>query len=283
MGYNSQQMLMAATKDKTIGRNIVYLSETLTLQDIKNGMLKKWLRSLIDKKLMPDNRLNQLHDDLIAPEAVAMIAEREFLLELKKNLGSDSWPTDKRWDTKVGFSNWSGIKVKAFRIGTTNFYVKRVIEIDLSRHYLFGNEEAGRKGTIPTTLKALTHLRKLNLCYNFIVGHIPPSIVELPELTEVRLEFNHLSGNLPKGMSALKNLKKLSIDHNKIGGKIDELAQLPAITDLNIHENLFSELIPETMADNNALTHFWFYGNNLSMGPEVTKREKASADWKSQE
>lgn len=276
-------MLMVATKDKTIGRNIVYLSETLTLQDIKDGKLKKWLKSQIDNKFMSDDLLNQLYDELVAPEAVAMIAEREFLLELKKNLGSDSWPTDKRWDTKVGFSNWSGIKVKAFRIGKTNVYVKRVIEIDLNRHYLFGNEEAGRKGTIPNSLGMLTHLRKLNLCYNFIVGSIPPSIVKLAELTEVRLEFNHLSGNLPQGMSALGNLKKLSIDHNKIGGNINELAKLSAITDLNIHENLFSGQVPESMADNNALTHFWFYGNNLSMGPKVTKREKASADWKYQE
>lgn len=276
-------MLMVATKDKTIGRNIVYLSETLTLQDIKDGKLKKWLKSQIDNKFMSDDLLNQLYDELVAPEAVAMIAEREFLLELKKNLGSDSWPTDKRWDTKVGFSNWSGIKVKAFRIGKTNVYVKRVIEIDLNRHYLFGNEEASRKGTIPNSLGMLTHLRKLNLCYNFIVGSIPPSIVKLAELTEVRLEFNHLSGNLPQGMSALGNLKKLSIDHNKIGGNINELAKLSAITDLNIHENLFSGQVPESMADNNALTHFWFYGNNLSMGPKVTKREKASADWKYQE
>lgn len=276
-------MLMVATKDKTVGvRNIVYLSETLTLQDIDSGKFKKWLRSQTDKKLIPDDLLTHLHDELFMPEAKAMIAEREFLLELKSSLGSDSWPSDKQWDTKLGFSNWSGIKVKGFRIGKTNFYVKRVVEIDLSRHYLFGNEEAGRKGTIPTTLKALTHLRKLNLCYNFIVGPIPPTIVELTELTEVRLEFNQLSGTLPKGMSALKNLKKLSIDHNKIGGRIDELAQLPAITYLNIHENLFSGQIPEAMADNNALTHFWFYGNNLSMGPKVTKREKASADWKSQ-
>ena len=276
-------MLMAVTKDKTIGRNIVYLSETLTRQDINDGKLKRWLKSQTNNQFMSDDLLNQLHDELVVPAAVAMIAEREFLLELKKNLGSDSWPTDKRWDTKVGFSNWSGIKVKAFRIGKTNFYVKRVIEIDLSRYYLSGHRESGRSGKIPDTLGVLTYLRKLNLCYNFIVGEIPSSIKRLTKLTEIRLEFNHLTGNLPSGLSAFTNLKKLSIDHNKIEGNINELANLPNIEFLNIHRNLFSGMIPESMANKNALTHFWFYGNNLSMGPNVTKREMSSADWKSQE
>ena len=275
-------MLMAATKDKTLVQPI-YLPEDLSIQDVVNGKLLKRLKSLEGANSIEKGLLNKIYEESIKPVALEMAAEREFLLELKRNLGSDSWPTDKQWDTKKGYSSWSGIKVKDVRVGKTNFYARRVVEIDLSRHYLFGNEEAGRKGTIPSSLGMLTHLRKLNLCYNFIVGSIPPSIVKLTELTEVRLEFNHLSGTLPKGMSALKNLKKLSIDHNKIGGRIDELAQLPAITDLNIHENLFSGQIPETMADNNALTHFWFYGNNLSMGPKVAKREKASAQWKSQE
>ncbi len=274
---------MAATKDKTLVQPI-YLPDTLSVDDIiKDDKLMKWLRSLKDIQKMIANKVDITPIyQAILPDALAMAQEHDFLLQLCENLESSSWPADKKWIKSKGHCSWAGLTFKENRSHGA-ITARRITVINLSRYNLFGNEEAGRKGTIPSSLGMLTHLRKLNLCYNFIVGPIPPTIVELTELTEVRLEFNQLSGTLPKGMSALKNLKKLSIDHNKIGGRIDELAQLPAITYLNIHENLFSGQVPESMADNNALTHFWFYGNNLSMGPKVTKREKASADWKSQE
>ena len=273
---------MAVTRDKTFGREIIYLPDTLSQQDIREGKLKAWLWKQKNASSLSDAMFNEIYAR-IEPDALAMAAEREFLLKLKENLASDSWPKEKRWNTKAGFSTWSGIKVENKRVSNTKIYAKRIVEIDLSRHYLSGHRESGRSGKIPDTLGVLTYLRKLNLCYNFIVGEIPSSIKRLTKLTEIRLEFNHLTGNLPSGLSAFTNLKKLSIDHNKIEGNINELANLPNIEFLNIHRNLFSGMVPESMADKTSLTHFWFYENQLSVGPNVKKRVQKSDEWKDEE
>ena len=286
---------MKKTTKRPLDPGYIYLPDTFTQNDIKRGKLKTWLTNEVNNALVGANRQPTITEKekmietlykILKPEAESMAKERDFLLELRANMASDSWPEDKKWVLTDGFCSWEGIDWLSYSISNTSYSFKfksrHIVGIDLSRHYLFGNEAVGRKGNIPESIGDLKKLRKLNLCYNFISGSIPSRIKELKStLTEIRLEFNQLTGNLPSGFGELINLKKLAIDHNKFEGDINELAKLTNLTWLNIHDNFFTGKVPESMEGIKTLTHFWFYNNKFEvLGPKMKARVNNEKDWK---
>ncbi len=104
----------------------------------------------------------------------------------------------------------------------------------------------------------------LNLSDNFLTGTIQPEIGNLTNLKSLNLSFNQLEGDLPTGLYSLDSLQSLNLGNNSITGEISDeignLLQLEGITTyahmsstqydaLNISNNLFSGLIPESICN----------------------------------
>ena len=102
------------------------------------------------------------------------------------------------------------------------------------------------KGTIPSEIKHLTYLNRLNLVGNDnVYGEIPIELFNLSNLWELKLNINSLSGQLSPNISKLKNLKILRLNNNRFLGSIPpELGQLQNIELISLGINNFSGEIP---------------------------------------
>ena len=106
-------------------------------------------------------------------------ADKEAIICMAKAFGKDeSWLTN-RYGYNSHVSGWEGI------MATDG----RVTAID------WGNERL--TGSIPKEIGDLTHLRCLDLHYNFLSGDIPIELCKLTNLRTLRLYSNHLSCEMP--------------------------------------------------------------------------------------
>jgi Leucine-rich repeat (LRR) protein len=79
------------------------------------------------------------------------------------------------------------------------------------------------KGTIPTTIGALTNLKILYLNNNNLEGTIPNEFFSLSgSLTAVNFGSNRLDGRLSKGWGMLKNLQVLQLYNNSFSGTLPD-------------------------------------------------------------
>ena len=161
----------------------------------------------------------------------------------------------------------------------------------------------GLEGIIPPVIGDLYNLEFLDLWYNNLVGEIPQTLGNLTNLNYLSLGRNQLSGEIPSEIYSLTNLETLHIQENNIAGEISpqigNLVNLSWIMfnnnqlsgeipseisniqndgidpgggiHLQLHNNLLSGAIPETICDMNlaygayADGHHGFkiYGNKL--------------------
>ena len=79
-----------------------------------------------------------------------------------------------------------------------------VVSCDASGRVLQINMRGwGLKGRIPSHVRALTALRRLDLSKNSLSGTIPSEMAALTSLTALALQRNSLSGTIPSEMAAL--------------------------------------------------------------------------------
>jgi Leucine-rich repeat (LRR) protein len=124
--------------------------------------------------------------------------------------------------------------------------------LELTRFDLYFN---GLKGTIPSSLAALTVLSHLDLSFNNLAGTIPSSLAALTVLTHLNLDANSLTGTIPSPMAALTDLQYLALSNNKLDGTIPpSMAALTVLTHLNLYANSLTGTIPSSFA---ALTALW--------------------------
>ncbi|XP_065870092.1 probable LRR receptor-like serine/threonine-protein kinase At1g53430 isoform X2 [Euphorbia lathyris] len=137
--------------------------------------------------------------------------------------------------------------------------LSHLVEIDLSRNYLYG--------TIPTRLAQLPNLRKLSLLGNRLNGSIPPEIANISTLEELVLENNLLGGPLPRNLGNLRNLKRLLLSANNFTGVIpDTFGNIKNLADFRIDGNTLSGKIPDFIGNWTNLTRLDLQGTSME-GP----------------
>ncbi|KAJ4969703.1 hypothetical protein NE237_002802 [Protea cynaroides] len=115
---------------------------------------------------------------------------------------------------------------------------------------------------IPFSLTSVKLLRYLNLSHNSLNGPIGNVFTDLQSLRQMDLSYNNFTGNLPSSFGELKNMTKLFLQNNKFTGSVIFLANLP-LSDLNIQNNNFSGVIPETFQ---FIANLWIGGNMFHKG-----------------
>lgn len=173
------------------------------------------------------------------------LKERYILMTLFFATGGESWSQQAGWCGGTQHCAWSGV---------TCSNTGAITAVDLSTNNL--------SGTIPEELFALSHLQRLNLFANSLLGTIP-NLSLMYNLKEIDLQNNLLSGNamptsLPNGVTSYK------VSGNMLSGtiptSIDKWTQLQTLW---AGKNQISGTIPTQVGKLNRLTSLYLYENNL--------------------
>ena len=120
-------------------------------------------------------------------------------------------------------SNWLSDRPvnEWYRVTVENSHV---IRLDLCGNDLIG--------TIPSELGKLSHLKRLLLYSNWLTGTIPPELGNLSNLETLSLSNTKLIGTIPPELGNLSNLRYLYLEHNQLEGQIP--STLGNLSNLNI-------------------------------------------------
>ncbi|XP_058181803.1 probable LRR receptor-like serine/threonine-protein kinase At3g47570 [Rhododendron vialii] len=137
-----------------------------------------------------------------------------------------------------------------------------------SKLEILGLDENGFGGVLPTSIANLSsHLNRLAVGRNQLVGTIPLGISNLVSLTILALEDNLFSGVIPFEIGKLKNLRRLIFSRNKLSGPIPEsIGNLTQIFELDLDDNFLNGTIPSSIENILGLQTLILYHNFLT-GP----------------
>jgi len=108
----------------------------------------------------------------------------------------------------------------------------------------------GLEGIIPPIIGDLYNLEFLDLWTNNLVGEIPPTLGNLTNLNYLSLGRNQLSGEIPSEIYSLTNLETLHIQENFISGEISpEIGNLVNLTWIMFNDNQISGEIPSEISN----------------------------------
>jgi len=211
----------------------------------------------------------------ISSQSISACQENDYLAlrALYLNTDGDNWINSNNWPNEAFFlanptmppstdiSTWQGLTVDADGILTRIF--KRTSNI---------------AGPLPPEIGLLCRIEEINLRNNQLDGTIP---IEFWDLTTLKIiefggnnGFNELTGTLPADIAQLTALTHLDLANNEFFGALPpEIGQLTNLTDLllggNSGFNEFSGMLPSSFC-NLVNLEFLNLANNLFVGPFPT-------------
>ena len=135
--------------------------------------------------------------------ATCPLNEREILSEFYEATGGPDWTNRENWMTDEPLSSWHGIEVD-----------------DEGRVTGLGLRANGLAGAIPSEIKGLEHLKRLDLRDNRLSGELPSELGLLAKLEELYLSGNRLTGRIPSELADLSELKVLHLSGNGFTGAL---------------------------------------------------------------
>ncbi|GJS31155.1 kinase-like domain-containing protein [Tanacetum coccineum] len=132
--------------------------------------------------------------------------------------------------------------------------------------YYFDLSQNRLSGSIPSEVKDLKMLSKLDLSYNNLSGTITSILGKCISLTKLNLQGNQFQGIIPSLLSSLEALKVLDISQNNLSGKIPQfLDKWKSLEYLNLSYNDFEGDVPAVGVFANA-SAFSVLGNKRLCG-----------------
>ncbi|KAH9309755.1 hypothetical protein KI387_037666 [Taxus chinensis] len=149
-------------------------------------------------------------------------------------------------DVLISRTNLSGFLPKTWH--------ENISSIDLSGNNL--------RGSIPSSMGRLSHLRTLDLSSNQLHGAIPSSLGKLLHMEKLALASNKLSGPIPVSFSEMPSLVYLDLSSNQLNGSIpDYLTELKSLRYLSLENNNFQGPVPFNATFIKKLSSFKISGN----------------------
>lgn len=124
-------------------------------------------------------------------------------------------------------------------------------------------EENNLVGTIPTELGLLSNLAVWGMERGGLTGTIPTQVGLLTNLIFIDLDFNALTGSLSSELLSLTALTQLDLNNNQLTGSINGIGVFPDLTFLQIHSNLFTGTVPESLGDSSNLGAFTLHQTSV--------------------
>ena len=122
----------------------------------------------------------------------------------------------------------------------------------------------GIRGTIPSTIGALTSLAYLHFSKNSFTGTIPSAIGALKSLNSLNLGVNSLTGTIPSFIIALTSLTSLSLHSNSLTGTIPSIVELKLLNSFSSCCNSLTGTIPSNLSAMKKLLQIALYSNFLT-------------------
>lgn len=132
-------------------------------------------------------------------------------------------------------------------------------------------EENNLAGTIPTEIGLLHDLIIWGMERGTLTSTIPTEVGQLTNLIFIDLDFNQLTGTLTPELLSLSSLTQLDLNNNQLSGPIDGIDGFPNMEFLQLHDNLFSGTVPDTVGTYSNLSAFTLHETFIggSMPPSV--------------
>lgn len=117
----------------------------------------------------------------------------------------------------------------------------------------------------PSNIVNLTHLERVFLTNNGIIGQIHPEVGNLTEMQIFYLENNQLTGTIPTEFGKLTNMTDLYLGQNpNLGGVIPtELGNLPLLETLSLYNCSLSSTLPAELGSLTSAKNIILNNNNL--------------------
>lgn len=211
--------------------------EAVIILQNSNGSMK--LEYTISQKAVPGYQLQ---------------LEREALIEFYEALDGDNWTRNDNWCSDKPISEWYGVSMYGGYVGA----------ISLASNNLTGE--------IPSAVRTLKNMKRLDLQINNITGRIPDVFGEMPELYYLQLSHNKISA-FPYEMSSLRHLEVLYLNGNDLNCEIPEsIGELSNLQYLHLQGNILETgqvgrligKIPESIGNLTNLRELTLDHNNLS-------------------
>ncbi|CAI5502211.1 unnamed protein product, partial [Closterium sp. Naga37s-1] len=126
-------------------------------------------------------------------------------------------------------------------------------ELDLSSNYL--------SGLVPRIFNS--NIQSIMLSYNSFSGPIPPHLA-LPSLVLLELFSNRFTGGVPHTFTRLTAIASLIVSNNSLSSGLDVVAQMTWLTDIDLHTNIFSGVLPVSFAAIKGLTSISIQNNHFT-------------------
>lgn len=204
-------------------------------------------------------------------------AECESLVALYTATNGDGWTNRSGWLQTTTPCSWFGVECSAGHVQslalhnnvlrgtlpTTLDALSALETLDLGGDGAVHTNELS--GTIPTTLGNLAALRSLDLTFGLLSGPIPRELGNLSNLSNLRLDNNQLNGPLPLELTTIAGLQVLSLASNQLTGTIPvSLAQLSNLRWLDLPMNQLTGPIPPELGNLSKLEWLRLGGNRLT-------------------
>jgi hypothetical protein len=125
-------------------------------------------------------------------------------------------------------------------------------------------EENNLVGTIPSEIGLFSELAVWGMERGGLTGSIPTEIENLSNLIFLDLDYNDLSGSLPSGLFTLGGLTQLDLNNNRFSGSINGIGAFPEMEFLQLHINMFTGQIPESVGTYTKMGTFTLHQNNIT-------------------
>jgi hypothetical protein len=143
-------------------------------------------------------------------------------------------------DTQLSY--WRTIEDEDFAVDPCTM---RGVQCDKGHVTVISLRKSGLVGEIPSELRLLPKLTRLDLAHNSLDGPIPSWISEFRSLEKLNLAENSFSGAIPPSVGLLHQLDTLMLAGNQLSGEIpQELGLLSRLTTLSVSGNQLSGRIP---------------------------------------
>lgn len=106
-------------------------------------------------------------------------------------------------------------------------------------------------GTLSSKVGQLVNLKRFSLVGNAVTGQIPAEIGNLIAVEDLDLSGNNWYGTLPETISSLASLRRFNLNNNQVNnvgitGQLRPFATMPNLSELNLSNNQFTGLIPDS-------------------------------------
>ena len=194
-----------------------------------------------------DISLNKTESNFKANPAVhANPYDSIALVAIYDSTSGDNWTHNDYWKQDSVYK-WYGVVINS--------------DGHVTELHLYNNNLNGK---LPSYIKYLKYIRRLEMQYNSLSDTIPSQIGQLDSLQYLDLSHNFFSGAIPQTIGDLKYLQVLHLENNQLTTIPDSIGKLTNLLELYLQDNQLQGKVPRGIGSLYKLTILHLEDNQLT-------------------